>query len=207
MDSGFQSSTIRSYASAIKSVLKTDGYPWDEGKFFLTAIIRGCKLKNDVVRTRLPIQMGLLELILFEIQRIYNKDGSQFYLECMYLSLFAMAYYGLFRVGELTLGTHTLKACNVHIAHNKNKILAVLYSSKTHGKESRPQKIKITGLDDEAMIRKCETSRGINRHFCPFTLIRQYMEMRGNFDDNVEPFYVFRDGSPVKTNTCEDTPD
>ena len=46
----------------------------------------------------------------------------------------------MLRVGEMALGPHTIKACYVHVGHSKDKILIYLYSSKTHGEESSPQK-------------------------------------------------------------------
>ena len=50
----------------------------------------------------------------------------------------------MFRIGELAMGVHSIRAKDVHISSNKNKILIVLYTSKTHGEESPPQKIKLT---------------------------------------------------------------
>ena len=50
VDQGNQSSTIASYFSAIKAVLKWDGYQWDEGKVLLGALIRSCKLKNSPIK-------------------------------------------------------------------------------------------------------------------------------------------------------------
>ena len=137
---GAQSSTIRSYASAVKAVLSSDGYEWNDQKVLLNTIIKACKLENDSVKTRLLVGCGLLELILFSVDRFYS---SQPYLSLMYKSIFLLGYYGLLRVGELTSSLHTIKAWDIHMGKNKNKILLILYSSKTHGKESRPQKIKI----------------------------------------------------------------
>ena len=134
-----QSQTVKTYVSAIKRVLIDDGYTWDNTKILLTSLTRGCRIINDRVRTRLPIQCNLLELILFEVQRIFT-DSSQYYLEILYKALFALGYYGLFRVGELTLSPHVIKASNVHVATNQDKILIVLYTSKTHGKEKLRQK-------------------------------------------------------------------
>ena len=54
-------------------------------------------------------------------------------------------YYGLMRVGEVSQGDHPVKARDIHAATNKDKILVILRSSKTHGKSTYPQKIKITG--------------------------------------------------------------
>ena len=149
VDTGVQSSTLKSYFSAIKFVLKQDGYNWDDNKVLLNSLIRGCKLENDSLKIRLPIQKGLLELLLFELERKFaNSDSPQPYLESMYKAMFCLAYYGMMRVGELTLGPHTVKAGNIHVGHNKDKILVVLYTSKTHGEESGPQKIKISAGDN-----------------------------------------------------------
>ena len=51
----------------------------------------------------------------------------------LYMALFSTAYFGLFRVGELTASKHVVKAVNVRIGQNKNKILFILDSSKMHG--------------------------------------------------------------------------
>ena len=97
-----------------------------------------------------------------------------------------MAYYGLFRVGEIAQGDHVIKAKDVHIGTNKDKILAVLYTSKTHGKESRPQKVSISA-----------NGKSSNKFFCPFKILRRYAKMRGEYIDENEQFFVFSDGSPV----------
>ena len=85
------------------------------------------------------------------------------------------------RIGEVTSSPHVLKACNVHIATNKEKILLVLYSSKTHDKSSLPQEIKITS----------------KKFFCPFKLMREYMTLRGVYSSDHEQFFIFRDSTPV----------
>ena len=180
---GLQSSTVKSYISAIKAVLRDDGYEIDNGKLMLGSLIKACRLVNDKVRTRLPIKQKLLEILLFEIQRIYS---SKPFLEIVYKTIFSLAYYGLFRIGELTTGTHPVKACDVHVGQNKYKMLFVLRTSKTHGKEARPQKVKITA------------TKSVKSFFCPFTLTRTYMNMRGDYVNNTEPFFIFRNKIPVQ---------
>ena len=78
-DQGVQSQTLKSYISAIKNVLKTDGYQWADKKILFSALVRGCKLKNDVVKTRLPIRFKLLDLIMFEVERMSAQlaDGDR----------------------------------------------------------------------------------------------------------------------------------
>ena len=189
VNKGLQSSTLKSYFSAIKCVLREDGYIVNNEKLLLGTLTRACKLVNDQVTTRLPIQGKLLELILFEVERAMQQQP---YLESLYKAIFCLGYYGLFRVGELATGSHPIKAANVHIGENKDKMLFILYSSKTHGAESRPQKVKITSN------RISQDKNKITRFFCPFSIVRQYLALRGSsYINENEPFFIFRDRRPV----------
>ena len=188
--SGLKSTTIKSYISAIRKVLTIDGYEWSDQKLLLNSLTRACHLINDRVRNKLPIQNGLLEMLLFELERVYE---AQNYLEIMYKSLYSMAYYGLFRVGELTSGDHPIRAKDIHSAGNKDKFTIYLHSSKTHGRQSRPQCIKIEGnlyLDGER--------NASSRCFDPYELTRDYLLTRGDYEHLDEPLYIFQDRSPVR---------
>ena len=192
VDRGLKSTTLRSYVSAIKCILKDDKYKWVDGEVVLDSLIRACKLTNDIVTPRLPISKRLLELILFEIGRLFNQQP---YLEILYKTVLAIGYYGLFRIGELTVpGDHTIKASNVHVAKNKQKILLVLYILKTHGVDSYPQKVKITG------------TKGVQRiFFCPFTLMKQYMRICGGYEGELEPLFIFHDKQPLRDHQLRST--
>ena len=181
---------MKSYVSAIKKTLIMNGYDWNDNLVLVSSLAKACRIINDQVRTRLPIHCGLLETILFEIQCIFMQR-SQWYLECLYKALFTVSYYGLMRVGEVTLSQHVLKAKNVHVAKNKDKILLVLYSSKTHDKANKPQKIMITSN----LIEK--TGRYATRFFCPFALMRKFLDVRGGYQMDNEPLFVFRGNNPV----------
>ena len=123
---------------------------------------------------QMPIHFNLFEMILFELNRCYG--ATQPYLNIAYRALFSLAYYGLMRIGKLTSSQHSLKAKDVHIASNKNKILVILHSSKMHGKESLPQKIKISD--------KCHLKK--KRFFCPFSAVRTYLSVRGSYISDTE---------------------
>ena len=152
---------------------------------------------NDQVRTRLPIKIGLLEILLFELQSLFT---NQPYLETLYKTMFALSYYGLFRIGEITKGQHTIKAKDIHIGQNKNKMLFILHTSKTHGKESRPQKVKITANNDQNSIRVKR-----QRFFCPFQLSREYLAIRSNYSSESDNFFLFHDNSPFKATQVRKT--
>ena len=194
IEKGMQSSTVKSYISAIKKTLINDNYEWTDVNVQLASLTKACRMKNDVVLTRLPIYCGMLELILFQVQR---KFKNQPYLEAIYLALFAIGYYGLMRVGELTLSNHVVKATNTYLATNKDKLLLVLYSSKTHDLKNRPQKIKIESNRSE------RTGSYVERHFCPFKIIRHFLELRGyEYESEMEPLFVFIDKTPVTPNNA-----
>ena len=76
IDQGMQSSTVKSYMSAIKKTLVDDGYPWDDKKVLMGSLTRACKLVNDKVRTRLPIHCSLLEMLIFELERVFSNNGQ-----------------------------------------------------------------------------------------------------------------------------------
>ena len=185
---GKQSSTLRTYITAIKSVLQADGYHWNEDKYLLSTLTKSCKSNNDIVKTRLPIRKSLLQLL---ISRLHVKLDQQYYLLLMYRCFFLLQYYGLMRVGELASGNHPVLAKDIHSADNKNKILLMLYTSKTHGKNSYPQQIKISANSEPNLLYR-------NNIFCPFTATREFLAIRGNYQSDTDPLFVFGDGSPVK---------
>ena len=199
-----QSSTVRSYISGIKSVLKNDGYVWDDDKMLLNTLTRSCKLKNDSVKTRLPVQRGLLEMILFELRR---RFCDQPYLEALYIAAFLIAYYGLMRVGEITRSQHSVKATDIHKASlgtPKRRLCLILYSSKTHDRSMLPQKIKIMGCNALEVV-NCEAEQSSftiidkkKQHFCPVEWIQRYTDMRNPIVDDNEQLFVFRDGTNLE---------
>ena len=189
IDTGKQSASIKSYVSAIKKLLVIDGYKWKDEEVLLNSLTKTYRLLNDRVKTRLPIHCGFLEMILFELERYFS---SQYYLECLYKAIFAFSYYGMMRIGEVTLSEHVVRAKNVHVATNKDKLLVVLYTSKTHSRRHRPQKIKITSNKSEC------SGHYAQRYFRPFAVLRKFIAMRGPFDADEEQFFIFHDKQPVK---------
>ena len=194
-DKGRKSATIRSYVSAIKSVLRTDGYDWNDSLLVIESLIKACRLVGDKVYVRLPISKNLLEMILFEIDRLFDQ---QIYLKVMFKALFVVAYYGLMGIGEVTADlaafrlNHAVRAKDVHLSHEKKKVLLVLHTSKTHGKESLSQKIKFTAPG------VCNRFEPVS-FFCPFNLVRNYLHHRGSkYTEDDELFFVFKAKLPVQ---------
>ena len=188
--------TCKSYILAIKKILREDGVELSEDKCLLVSITRACKLKNDRVIARLPIQKGLLELLM-KWTEDYFSSLNQEYLCTLYCTLLVTAYYGMFRVGEVTSGTHPVRVTDIKVGHNKNKILFILRSSKTHGKDAKPQLIKIASRMKSNLAVPRFPYHG-NFHTCPYYWLRRYTQARPGFAEWSEPFFIFGDHSPVK---------
>ena len=140
IDTKKKSSTIKSYISAIRAILKQHmGIKVCQDSVILASLIRACKLKNDVIQTRLPIRRGLLHILISSVEKLFHHP----YVITLSQALLATSYFGLFRVGEMTASDHVVKACDVHVVTNKKKMMFVLHTSKTHTRASKPQIIKI----------------------------------------------------------------
>ena len=133
----------------------------------------------------------MLNIILKQTNAHFNNLG-QFYLASMYTTLFSTTYFGLFRVGELADSEHSVKACDVHIGTNKDKVLFVVRSSKMHCKSMEPQIIKISSNGNRSVKRN-------DSHLCPFSLLRVYLSKHSNYKSIKENFFIFKDGSPVRS--------
>lgn len=63
IDNGNPESSIRSYVSGIKAVLKDDGVEIDDNSLFLASLLKACKYTNSQVNMRIPIHKGMLQII------------------------------------------------------------------------------------------------------------------------------------------------
>ena len=192
-----KSSTIKSYISAIKAVLKEDGEDLNENSFLLTSLTRACKFENDQVKTQLPIRKGLVKLLIESLPDIYGKQEHP-YLTQLFRTMFITAYFGLFRIGEIAQSPHVVRAKDVHIGLDKNKLMFVLHTSKTHWKDTKPQIVKITGSESNKQCAIAENCKPFAEGICPFQFLKQYLAMRGSRKSDDEQFFVFSDGSAVK---------
>ena len=146
--------------------------------FLLSTFTKSCKLKNDTVFIRLPITKGLLELLLFQVQKKYRKQP---YLTKLYQALFAISYHGLLRIGETTHSKHTLRVGDVHSSTNTHQVLLVLRSSKTHTVADRPQKIHIEAEHSGT--------------FCPVDLVLKFANARPKYKSKLKTSHILRQES------------
>ena len=89
-------------------------------------------------------------------------------------------------------GDHTVLAKDIHLGQNKNKILFILRSLKTHSEAMSPQLVKITSTAD---CKKRSQNAEVQKHDivlpCPFELLRSYLKARGGYSDETEQLFYF----------------
>ena len=183
--------------SALRTVLKDDKLDIEDNQFLISSLTKACRLINDKVHTRLPIHKGVLTLLLKDIAQYYLKQP---YLAAMYQALYCTGYYGLFRIGELTDSPHAVLAKDVHINVNKQKLLFILHTSKTHWKDTKPQLIKISKYKRQSLL------VGGNKALkspCPYKLLRNYLQFRGPSCSQQEKFFIFCGWYCCNAITCQ----
>ena len=196
IDNKKQSQTVRSYVSAIQTVLKDDGIKISEDQYLISSLTRACRLTNDRIKACLPIQKGLLTLILNQVIDHF-REVNQPYLSALYKALFSTTYFGLLWISEVTAEAHPVLAKDVQIGSNKNKFLLILRSSKIHGVGSKPQLVKIT-VSKLSNIPKKQEVHQVHTNICPYDLLHKYTSMRGPYHSDPEPFFIFSDRSAVQ---------
>ena len=128
-----------------------------------------------------------MKLLADQIDIEFLAKRTQPYLNVMHKAILMMGYFGLLRIGEMTIGESNRTICfsDVHFEHNRSKILILLRSSKMHTTTSKPQSMKIEHIS------------GYGNKYCPCKIICDDTLMRGARRPKA-PFFIFRDMTPVK---------
>ena len=195
VENQLKSSTVKSYISAMQSVLSELNIKINKENYLLKLLTKACRLQNDVIVHKLPVTKGVLKLLLDSINKLFDKD-LQPYLEKLYAAIYVSAFYGLLRIGEVAKSPHAILARNVQVSQNENKILFILKSSKTHNKGDKPQLIKVTSkpIDGNNLGKR---TQGDCICYCPFRIIQSYIAVRPAATHATEQFFIFSDRSPV----------
>ena len=121
----------------------------------------------------------------------------------MYKALMVLAYYGLFRVGELTKRDHPIKVTDLHVGRKKRKMQIILRTSKTHGLGDNLQKVKIESFEQKLSLKESGKELKIpdidmrDKRYSPYNLVQNYVDIRDGYTNFNEPFFIFRDNKPV----------
>lgn len=134
----------------------------------------------------MPISSNLLNLILQEIEDMFQKKGQP-YLAALYRAITVAGFYGLMRIAEM-VGKHAVMTEDVKISTNllKRKVKIILRTSKTHHAGNPPQIIDI--VPDKEVLGTVN---------CPFNIMALFTQLRPHHTNKGSQFFIFSDGSRV----------
>lgn len=185
-NTGNQAPTVSSYMSAIKYKLKKDGVIIPDKNFEIASIIRTCKIKNNAVFYRCGINKPMMKNLVAILKKDCNDKGQE-YLFKLYRAMFWTAYYGMFRISELTESKHALKFQDMKEAINKRKFLCILRSAKNLKKSEFPHTVHIPQIVD--IQEGCADND-------PYIALSEYKAIRPD-TCKTDNFFTFADGTPV----------
>ena len=113
-------------------------------------------------------------MIIDGLDKHFNLISPQPYCFKLFSAMFAAAYYGLLRIGEVAKGPHVVLAKNVQIGVNKPKLLFIHETSKTHTRGDKPQMAKIEKLGKKTAQAACKSQKKQSEKYCPFKLLQDY---------------------------------
>ena len=178
-------STISTYTSALSYVHKIRSFS-DPTKAFvvqkiMTAQSRLCS-KPDI---RLPITRSILHKLVLALSHTITSA----YHILLFQTMFLVAFYGFFRVGELTIKTPArrhavLKFQSLCFLKSQSEVQAakLVISDYKHNTTGRPFPIII--------------HRDSTVQFCPVEFLLRWCRVRGS---NTGPLFCLDDGSAVKS--------
>ena len=177
-------STITLHLSAISYAHKLGGF-CDPTKSFLIQKLLTALSRQRHADIRLPITRP----VLHELVRSLEYTNSSAFQRTLFSAMFLTAFYGLFRIGELSTKSTRL-ACSV-VQYRDLQILSregdpctakITITDYKHNSDHRPFDILIT-RDDTVT-------------FCPVKILLKYCKIRGN---RPGPLFCNSDQTPITT--------
>ena len=175
-------STITSYLAAISYVHKLRGFP-DPTKSFLIQKLLTALSRQRSADVRLPVTRP----VLHELIRSLSFTNSSAFQRSLFAAMFIVAFYGLFRIGELATKS-------THLASSVVQFSNLTFLSRNGVKHSA--KITISTYKHNANNRPFDIllAREDSQPFCPVTGLLQYCKLRG---DRPGPLFCHADNSPL----------
>ena len=179
----FASSTTSTYVSALSYVHKLANFSDPTKHFLVQKILAAHSKLYFTPDVRLPITRGVLQRLVLAL----NHTNSSAYQRLLFQTMFLVAFYAFFRVGELTAKSANLKPLvqiqNLKFQFKDNCVTAatLVITDYKHNSSRRPFSV----------VLDCATGPD----FCPVNYLQRYCSMRGPTPGTL---FCFCDGSPVK---------
>ena len=180
----FASSTISTYVSALSYVHKLGNFPDPTKNFLVQKLLSAHSTLHSSPDVRLPITRSVLQHLVLAL----NNTNSSAFQRLLYQTMFLVAFYGFFRVGELTAKSANfqplLQIRDLHFHFKQNFVTSatIVIKDFEHNTNRRPFSVVLERTEGTVL--------------CPVSYLYRYSAVRGS---SPGPLFCFADGSPVKT--------
>ena len=173
---GYAPTSIISYSSAIGYVHRVSGWPDPSSDAVIQKLIAGAIKIRPPLPPRLPITL----ILLYRIMEGVDAIVPHYYHRLLLKSMFTVAFFGLMRMGEVTVSKHHQVSLFLsQITLSSTQIIISIKHFK-HNSSLKPVDIPLL--------------RQTNSQICPLYHMSQYLLVRG-FQPG--PLFAFPSNSPV----------
>ena len=159
----FASSTISTYVSALSYVHKLGNFPDPTKNFLVQKLLTAHSKLHSSPDVRLPITRSVLQHLVLAL----NHTNSSDFQRLLYQTMFLVAFYGFFRVGELTVKGANLKSLvhvqDLHFQFSNNVVTSATIAIKDF-------KHNTTRHPFSVFLERAEGST-----LCPVTYLQRYL--------------------------------
>lgn len=171
--------TANVYLSGISFYLKIQGLPDYTQSFIIRKLLCGLRRSRPVKDVRAPITLQ----ILFQLPLALSHVASSTYEALLFSAAFVIAFFGFFRVGEITT-----------VSQHANSSKVVQLSDVTFESNECYVRIKCSKTDQFAHSVTLVFTESTIPAMCPVRLLRQYIAQRPKQDG---PLFCHFSGLPV----------
>ena len=175
---GFASATIVSYTSAIGYAHRMAGTHDPTGSYLIQKLLAGVTRLSPSQDTRLPITGIVLNMLINTLPSAISNQYNATLLRAM----FAVAYFGLMRTGEITSTSYARASVLLQDLSLTPSYATIAIRKFKHNTGNRPFDIVLPAQSSP---------------ICPVEALQDYLHLRGYASG---PLFVFPDGSPIPRN-------
>ena len=157
---GLAPSTITTYISAVGYVHKMNSLPDPTNSFVIQKVLAAINRSQKTCDSRLPITQFLLNRLLDATELVV----TDLYQRHLTKAMFALAFYGLFRIGEITIQTSGIVPLSLKQVQVSNDKVIISITDFKHNKTNKPFDIVI---------------HKVGGQFCPYLILIHYLVLRG----------------------------
>jgi hypothetical protein len=121
-NNGLPPATVMTYVSAVGFQHKCAGVPDPTGSFVIQKLLRAVKYNNQTLDTRLPIT----EALLIQLSQAADFTTGSEYNKQLIRCMMSLAFWGFFRIGELTSTNCPIKISDITFSIKGGEIIEAL---------------------------------------------------------------------------------